>query len=306
MAEQPTAPWWATLVAILLTIMMGGIGAAVVMGWRPPVFFRDTITYIPHILILFGVLADMFTYQGVYSIPSLVGLISIPLNFVFKYFWLGVFDTIGKAVGILSSGPAPAVANPFTPTGGAAGDFFRDYDGCTVQGFGWAASPYAPQTLVITATVFSYYILDLIMNRGWLNATAAIVGFFVLFSAETMVIGDCNVEGFEPMSKMLRGLMAFAEGVLFGGSAYAIVQAASPNSLPTSAIYPFPKKNAKDLTKNASGQLVDDQGRPFVQLPNGQAVPDIASSDGQSAWSSLLASGTGKTATANTACDAKK
>ena len=25
----------------------------------------DTITYIPHILLLFGVLADMFTYEGV-------------------------------------------------------------------------------------------------------------------------------------------------------------------------------------------------------------------------------------------------
>jgi len=320
MSDQPTAPWWATLVAILLTAAVSVMGTMYALGSGPTAgvpavptvgsFFKDTITYIPHILLLFGILADMFTYQGVYSIPSLVGLISIPLNFVFKYFWVGVFDTIGKAGEILSKGPtaaaAPAEVNPFRATGGAAGDFFKEYDGCTVQGFAWAASPYAPQTLVVTATVFSYYVIDLIMNRGWLNATAAIVGFVVLFGAEMMVVGDCNVEGYEPMSKLWRGVMAFAEGLLFGGSAYAIVQATSPNSLPTSAIYPFPKKNAKDLTKNASGELVDDQGRPFVQLPNGQAVPDIASSDGQTAWSSLLASGTGSPATANTKCDAKK
>jgi hypothetical protein len=262
----------------------------------------DTITYIPHILLLFGILADMFTYQGVYSIPSLVGLFSIPLNYVFKYFWMGIFQTVGNIGDIIASVPAAtaAPAAPAAPVGGASGDFFKNYDGCNVQGFAWAASPYAPQTLVVTATVFSYYVFDLIMNRGWVNATAAIVAFAGLFTAEMFVIGDCGADGVT-LSKYLRGAMALAEGMLFGGSAYGITQAFFSERLPSSAIYPFPHKNIRDLKKNADGRWVDGDGRPWMQLPNGQAIPYLQDKEGQNAWKDALggagASGTGAAAT---------
>jgi hypothetical protein len=309
MSDQPSAPWWATLIAIIITAVVSVLGTVYAIRGGPSVsvpgvstsfsLVKDTITYIPHILLLFGVLADMFTYQGVYSIPSLVGLLSIPVNYLMKFFWMGLFDTIGKTGEILASAPTPFTPQSSVRMGGAAGDFFRDYDGCNVQGFSFLASPYAPQTLVVTATVFSYYIFDLIMNRGWLNATAAIVSFVVLFTAEMLVIGDCG----EGLSKFLRGAMAVSEGLLFGGSAYAIVQALYPTMLPTSAIYPFPKKNAKDLKKNAAGQLVDSDGRPYIQLPNGQAIPNVSDADGQKAWGPLFsATGSGQPATANASC----
>lgn len=327
MSETNEVPWWTLLitaiVSIVATLLATRPGAAVPAGMPTLPSFgslvSDTLTYIPHILLLFGVLADMFTYQGVYSIPSLVGLISIPLNWLFKFFWLGLFDTVGRLGEILASRP---------PTGGAAGftfmppatetvtankaAFFKNYDGCTVQGFSWAASPYAPQTLVVTATVFSYYIFDLIMNRGWTNSTAAIVAFFALFLGETAVVGDCAVDGLQ-LNKYLRALMAFSEGLLFGGSAYAVVQAYFPNFLPTAAIYPFPKVNVRDLKKNAAGQYVDSQGRPYVVLPNGQPIPDVMDKDGQTAWGNLVgqSKGAGYTTTATTGasgegCKAKK
>lgn len=321
MSDQPTAPWWATLIAILLTAAVSVVGTIYALGRGPSVpgvpgtltapggsVIKDTITYIPHILLLFGVLADMFTYQGVYSIPSLVGLLSIPANFLFKYFWIGIFDTVGKVGEILASAPQvnPRAELPtVVPKGGAAG-FFDLYDGCNVQGFQFLASPYAPQTLVVTATVFSYYVFDLIMNRGWLNATAAIVGFGVFFAAEMFVIGNCDVEG-QTFNKYLRGLMALAEGMLFGGTGYAVVQAQYPTYLPSSAIYPFPRKNARDLKKNSDGQLVDSDGRPYSQLPNGQAVPDIADSAGQKAWGASLnfSSGTGQPAMSSSCSSSK-
>jgi hypothetical protein len=292
---QELVPWWSNIVSILVTAVVAVLATKyAVQPSLPGVpsvptvgsFFKDTITYIPHILLLFGVLADMFTYQGVYSIPSLIGLISIPLNFVFKYFWIGMFDTVGKVGDILTTQPS----TPATQVAGAVGDLFKDYDGCTVQGFKWAASPYAPQTLVITATVFFYYIFDLIVNRGFLNATAAIVGFVVLFGAELMIVGDCDVDG-QAINKFLRGAMALIEGVIFGGTGYAVVQAYYPSFLPSSAIYPFPKVNARDLSKNASGQLVDSSGRPYIQLPNGQAIPDLQNQQGQAAWSPTLSPG---------------
>lgn len=318
--SQPTVPWWTILITAVVSVL------ATVYATRPgpkptlgtpvlPSFgslITDTLTYIPHILLLFGILADMFTYQGVYSIPSLVGLISIPLNWLFKFFWVGMFDTLGRVADILASKPmeggaaAPGFAgvdseslfrrttgtSTGTGTGPAKSSFFKDYDGCTVQGFSWAASPYTPQTLVVTATVFSYYIFDLIMNRGWENASAAIVFFFILFLGETAVVGNCVVDNLE-INKYLRALMAFSEGLLFGGSAYAVVQAYFPTFLPSSAIYPFPRVNVRDLKKNAAGQYVDDQGRPYIKGPNDQAIPDVSSKDGQSSWGSIYGQATG-------------
>lgn len=316
MANAPEVPWWSVLVATILTAAVSVLATVYALRGGPSVgtpsipsvgsFFVDTITYIPHILLLFGVLADMFTYQGVYSIPSLVGLFSIPLNWVFKYFWIGIFQTVAKIGDIIASVPDTASAKPLVsvvpPVGGAGSStFFQNYDGCNVQGFAWAASPYAPQTLVVTATVFSYYMFDLIMNRGWVNATATIVGFAVLFVAEMMVIGDCATDSDIKLSKYLRGAMALAEGMLFGGSAYGITQAFFSNRLPSSAIYPFPHTNIRDLKKNAQGVWVDKDGKPYKQLPNGQAVPDIQDKEGQAAWKDILggagATGTGSAAT---------
>lgn len=313
MATQAEVPWWSVLVATILTAAVSVLATVYALRGGPASgvpsvpsvgsFFVDTITYIPHILLLFGVLADMFTYQGVYSIPSLVGLLSIPLNYVFKYFWIGIFQTVAKIGDIIASVPAATASAPPAPApikvGG--GGFFNNYDGCNVQGFAWAASPYAPQTLVVTATVFSYYMFDLIMNRGWLNATATIVGFATLFVAEMFVIGDCPADGDVKLSKYLRGAMALAEGMLFGGSAYGITQAFYSNRLPSSAIYPFPHTNIRDLKKNAQGVYVDKDGKPYKQLPNGQAVPDLQDKEGQDAWKDVLggagASGTGSAAT---------
>jgi hypothetical protein len=309
MSQTKEVPWWTLLITAILSIIATllatrqaktpALGVPSIPSFGS--LISDTLTYIPHILLLFGVLADMFTYQGVYSIPSLVGLLSIPLNFVFKFFWMGLFDTIGRLGDILASKPetsggaaAPGFAGFGTvpPPADSKKSFFKDYDGCTVQGFSWAASPYAPQTLVVTATVFSYYIFDLIVNRGWLDSTAAIVLFFVLFGGEVFVVGDCAVDGLQ-FNKYLRAAMAYSEGLLFGGVSYAIVQAYYPNSLPSSAINPFPRKNVRDLKKNAAGQYVDEEGRPYIKLPNDQAVPDLTDKDARTAWGALLGEATG-------------
>ena len=319
MSQTKEVPWWTLLITAILSVVATllatrqaktpSLGAPSIPSFGS--LISDTLTYIPHILLLFGVLADMFTYQGIYSIPSLVGLLSIPLNFVFKFFWMGLFDTVGRLGDILASKPETTggagasfagvgTESLFRRTTGTSTStstpstksFFKDYDGCTVQGFAWAASPYAPQTLVVTATVFSYYIFDLIVNRGWLDSTAAIVLFFVLFGGEVFVVGDCAVDGLQ-FNKYLRAAMAYSEGLLFGGVAYAIVQAYYPNSLPSSAIYPFPRKNVRDLKKNAAGQYVDDEGRPYIKLPNDQAIPDLTDKDARTAWGALMGEATG-------------
>ena len=324
-SQKPAdTPWWTNLTAVILTAIVVGPApyyfatkpASVSSGPSVPSFtsfFKDTISYLPHILLLFGVLADMFTYQGVYSIPSLVGLLTIPLNWVMQYFWIGVSDGVSKIAEILR-GAESAAARAATPasvkgrlsfigpkTGGGLGTFFREYDGCDVQGFSWAHSPYAPQTLVITATVFSYYIFDLIMNRGWMNASAAITTFLFLYTIQALLLKNCNAPGStaEEPAMWLKSLASFAEGLLFGGTSYAVVQSYYPGSLPSSAISPFPKKRVEDLTVGPNGTYTDSAGNPYICLPNGQCYPDMSTQESRQAFAEIASEsmGTGKPVT---------
>lgn len=306
---EPT-PWWSNLLAVLITAIVSVLGTLYALRPRAPgapvtssigSFFKDTITYIPHILILFGVLADMLTYEGVYSIPSLIGLLSIVANWVTKYFWAGIEEFIGKAWEVLQwklgNAPAPGIPNPRAAvpgrniigvtTGGAVGDFFRDYDGCTVQGFAWAKSKYAPQTLVVTATIFSYYMFDLIQNRGWTNAAATITIFLLSYVAQVMVIGDCDADPSEP-SAFAKAIAAFAEGLVFGGSSYAIVQAYAPARLPSASMSPFPRKTVDELKPGANGTMVDADGNPYVCLPSGQCIPDLSTMEAKKNFAGMV------------------
>jgi len=306
-------PWWTNLVAVILTAVVssGATWYALTRQVNAPTapsgilsFFKDTITYTPHILLLFGVLADMLTYQGVYSIPSLIGLLSIVANWVMKYFWAGVIDTIGKLREILAwkQGPPPvAVPSPgpgVAVGGGLAGDFFKNYDGCDVQGFDALHSPYVPQTLVVTATVFLYYIFDLVANRGWKNATAAIIMFIFLFGAEVAVIGNCAKDPTEPAT-WLKAIGALAEGFLFGGGSYVIVQASAPERLPTSALPIFARVTRKDLRPGPNGKFLDRNGNPYICLPSGQCLPDLSTKESQSGFARLLAESRGTGAPPN-------
>ena len=322
----------------------------------------DTVSYLPHILLLFGVIADMLTYQGVYSIASLIGLFSIPLNFIFKFFWSGIMDTINNVSNVVtgsnSSLPSipsislpsiPSISLPSIPSvisgntssstartttgntssstartttgntssssstartttgnttnpaagtglltmpGGARGDFFKDYNGCEVQGFESLRNPYAPQTLVVTATIFFYYLLDLIINRGWVNSSATFVLFSVLYIAQVMIVGDCNEAG-ENISKTIKAFISLIEGLFIGGVSYAVVQAYHPTRLPSSVISPFPRKSRSDLKEGTGGSLIDDSGNPYVCLQNGQCYPDMSSNESRKAFAEIASKNLG-------------
>lgn len=308
----PDTPWWASLVAVLVTAVLSVVGTVVAIkgslggpgGVGIPSaasVLVDTITYIPHIILLFGVLADMFTYEGVYSIPSLVGVLSIFANFVFRYFWVGLDSLISSAK---KTAGVEAQAAATGGKRGGGGPWFQNYDGCNVQGFEGLGSRFAPQTLVVTATVFSYYIFDLIKNRGWLNSLAAIIVGAVVFIAEALVIGDCSVTSgpdagrVDDISTMGKALRALAEGLMFGGSSFAIVQTYYPHRLPSSAISPFPKRSKSDLTPGPDGKLYDKDGYPWVVLANGQTMPDVSSAKARAAFNTLasVSLGTGRAA----------
>jgi len=115
----PDTPWWTNLITAVLVATVSILGTAYafgglgVPGQAPQIpaaaaIAVDTITYMPHILLLFGVLADMFTYQGVWSIPSLIGLLYVFLNYFMQYFWKGLEElwNSGKKVAEVGADPA--------------------------------------------------------------------------------------------------------------------------------------------------------------------------------------------------------
>jgi hypothetical protein len=306
----PDTPWWASLIAVFFTAVVSILGTAYALGRLkgtpgaslPPAasLLVDTLTYFPHILLLFGVLADMITYDGVWSIPSLVGIISIFANFLMKYFWIGIqsFVTTSKEVVVNIGSKKATTPTPPQSAGAEQGSFFKNYDGCSVQGFEYFATEFAPQTLVVTATVFCYYIFDLVRNRGWLNSLAAILVFASVFIGQVAILSTC---GNSPYSGTLQAMMALFEGIVFGGSAYGIVQTYYPTRLPTSTISPFPRRSKDDLKLGPDGKMYDEDGYPFIVLPNGQTVPDISGKKAKDAYATLLGDSLGTGAPAKEA-----
>jgi hypothetical protein len=323
----PDVPWWSVLITAFVFSIVSVIATVVVLRGSLPTgataaspggLVVDTLVYMPHILLLFGVLADMFTYDGVWSIPSLIGVLSIFVNFVFRYFWVGLNELwltayeVGKK-GVGSNEVDPATGLPFFGPrkesgrmGGAKGSYGTTYDGCSVQGFESLASEYAPQTLVVTATVFSYYCFDLVQNRGWVNSIAAVAMFALTYLGQVGILAStnggsgCEVPGRAPYSAVSQGIRALAEGLLFGGTSYGIVKTYYPTRLPSSTVSPFPRKTASDLTMGADGKMRDSDGFPYVVLPNGQAVPDLGDRASRQAFGSMASKnlGTGVPATA--------
>lgn len=320
--ETSTTLGWSIPVTALLTATVSIIGTlyAVKGGMSnapnaPPGIgsvVKDTISYLPHILLLFGVIADMLTYEGVYYIPGLIGLFSIPINFLFAYFWSGILDVFTNVTTIISGKPfntnpilnSRADKTTIVVGAGRPGDFSGNYDGCEVQGFGKLRNPYAPQTLVITATIFFYYVLDLIANRGWVNSTATILMFFVLYTAQVFVVGDCPNE--IEISKFVKAAIAAFEGLFIGGVSYAVVQAKYPSHLPSSVISPFPRKSKDDLKPGTnSTNFVDDNGNPYICLPGGQCYPDMSTQESRTAFAKIASDNLGTGSAPAADCSAK-
>lgn len=316
-------PWWSNLVAILGTAVVSVLGTVYfIKGASGPAvkgppgigaLLKETMLYLPHIMLLFGVLADMFTMQGVYSIPSLVGLLSMPISgFLTKYFWMGIGDSIRyiaelvamrkTATTTVTTTTTTKSSNPFVPTPSTEGVFTgtrsktakgtsalpeakkggapltTTYDGCTVQGFSGIQSPYAPQTLVVTATVFWYYIIDLIMNKGPSSAALSMGVFFSFYIAQMFLVGDCSVEGATvQISRWFKGIIAMSEGALYGGTAFAVVSSYYPTKLPTAVLPAFAPVDPANLIPdpNGTGSLTDPVTGQKYTLVNGIPMPNF-------------------------------
>jgi len=266
-------PWWGAFILAVLTAIVSVIGTIFFLRGSTPgapgappgigQIFTDIVTFIPHIMILFGVIADIFTLQGVYSIPSLIGLLSLPLHKAMEYLWFGVATVLGDAYRLAMTAPPPAaLAAP--RTGGA----MSAWPGCDVYGFEYFHSRYAPQGLVVTSTIFWYYLIDLFMNRNILDSVAAILAFVLFFGLETLQLKMCK--DFTD-SVWIKAFIALSEGFFIGGIGYAIVQSSAPDRLPSSVLPQGPSLSS--MTKNADGSYTGPDGAIYVVGPDGRPIP---------------------------------
>lgn len=253
-----------------------------------PGMLASAFAYVPHALILFGVLADMFTYQSVYAISSAIALMSIPANTGFGYFWSGLgglfleIKRLALPTAMAAALPRTGVngvpsVQPGTPGGVACDSLLPD-------ALSILKSSYASSSLVLTATFFVYYLVDLVVNRGWVSATATIIAFAVLFGGQAVTLSCGTTFGHFTVV-----MISLLEGLFLGGTAYSIVQAYYPSYLPSSAIVPYPRKTAGDLNRTEDGRYTDESGNFYFVLPNGSAVPDLSSPESRAGFAGALA-----------------
>jgi len=267
-------PWWGALILAISTAIVSVIGTIFWLRGQsapgaPPgmgVLFTDIVTFIPHILILFGVFADIFTLQGVYSIPSLIGLLALPLHFALGFLWTGVTTVLSDAYRLAMT--VPQTKAPALPPLPAKGGAMSAWSGCEIYGFEGLKSPYAPQGLVVTATIFWYYLVDLLMHRSVIDSAATITAFAVFFGLEVGQLKSCDdLAG----SVVLKSVIALVEGLIIGGTGYGIVQSSAPNRLPSYVLPQAPPLSS--MKKNANGTYTARDGTIYILGPDGRPLP---------------------------------
>ena len=125
------------------------------------------------------------------------------------------------------------------------------------------------QSLVVTASIISYFFMDLWLNRGIINALGVLTLGILLMGGQAMVISDC----FKPGDKSLTAgvLYAMVFGVIIGGGYYAFFQSFYPMYLPSTVI---------PLSNTISDLSISDTG--FVYVP-GVGLVSASSPQGQQA-----------------------
>ena len=141
------------------------------------------------------------------------------------------------------------------------------WNGCEVYGFESMKSPYAPQGLVVTATIFWYYLLDLWMNRHGLDSVATALAFPIFFGLQVWLLKSCENFG---ESIAVKSLIALVEGLIIGGTGYGIIQSSVPDRLPSSVLPTVPRLSS--MTKNADGSYTDSDGNEYIIGPDGRPV----------------------------------
>ena len=285
--------WWQSLLLAFSCTLVGLIAAYSAMSGvgvgAPDVSWgRDLLKLTPHALLLFGLMADAITYNGVYWSSTIVGLsaagLHSPLETMMNSFLTLLNNIFKNVMGAASSGSAAGTAAASSTTAQSGGLRMRgggEYDGCSVTG----AEPGIPkgfrtaQTLVVTVSVISYFFFDLWFNRGIINGLGTlVVGILLLIGQAMAITPTCFSDAVKDERTITSGVLyAMLFGTLIGGGFYSFFQAYYPMYLPSTVI----------PLQNYASQVASISSTGFVYVP-GQGLVSVNSPAGQQA----LANGT--------------
>jgi hypothetical protein len=233
--SDPNAPaprgllnWWQGLILAISSAIIGVVAAVAVMSPGAglnggPSWAMILLRFVPHFLLLFGVLADAFTYEGVYWTGTMVGVLA---TFVAPFLDMvagGAAGALAKLRGARATGVSPTSA-----LGGQRGG--ADYEGCSLMNGGIGNKDGVPQTLTVTASILSYYIFDLALNLSLLDAAGAIAAALILFGGQVVAISDCVT------SPAMAAIFSGSYGILIGGVAFWGISTWGPKYLPSTVL----------------------------------------------------------------------
>ena len=267
--------WWQSLLLAFACTLAGVIAAVMATTQQfdasgVPVgsWVNDLLKLVPHALMLFGIMADAITYNGVYWTSTIVGLSAMPLHGQLEYVINGIVGLFEMAKSAASASRAKTPAVTVTGEGGgmSGGSAFT---GCGIMGGTIDPTHRTAQSLVVTASIISYFFMDLWLNRGIINALGVLTLGILLMGGQAMVISDC----FKPGDKSLTAgvLYAMVFGVIIGGAYFAFFQSFYPMYLPSTVI---------PLSNTISDLSISDTG--FVYVP-GVGLVSASSPQGQQA-----------------------
>lgn len=192
-----------------IAALMESAGSTPGAPWGFKEFGYMMVVFLPHILLVFGPLADALSKDFRYTIPSLAAFASIYLNYAAGL----LFDKVSGM-----SKPAPTF-------GGGS-------EGCGIPGFESWASPYSSAPMVVTFTTLFYYLMDLWQQRGFYSSGPAMISLLSLAGSQFWILKSNGC--FASFSNVGYALgISLALGVLFGGTFYAMVKSADPDRLPS-------------------------------------------------------------------------
>jgi hypothetical protein len=246
-AEAPRGllNWWQGLILAASSAIVGVVAAVYIMKGGPgdvsgtgPSWAMLLLRFVPHFLLLFGILADAFTFEGVYWTGTMVGVISVFIAPLLDKASAGFVAVLSKLF----------EKKPISPTGGMLASLARlkgggEYLGCSLMSEGNEGTGGVPQTLTVTASIIAYYIFDLVFNLSLLDASGAIVAGLVLFGGQAMAISGCLDEGKITMAAVFAGIY----GIIIGGAGYTAINSFAPKYLPSSIL-------AGSITSGGGGQ----------------------------------------------------
>jgi len=288
--------WWQSLLLAFSCTLTGLIAAYSAMtgmgstGDASPKasWVKDLLKLTPHALLLFGLMADAITYDGVYWTSTIVGLSAAGLHSSLEYlmesllnFWsnfMGLAKSAKNAVARATGAPAaaaePAVAAVSAVAAAAPPSTGTEYNGCTVTGETLMTPGHkTAQTLVVTAAVISYLFMDIWFNRGIMNGIGTLVLGTLLFAGQAMSIQPtCFPESDTKRSLTSGVLYGMLYGTIVGGSFYAFFQGLYPMYLPSTVI----------PIQNWASQAASISSTGFVYVP-GQGLVSVTSPAGQQA-----------------------